>query len=192
MVLADQVLGPLLFWAPAGSSLRLSGFASQFVLQLAIQAVGNYGPLNMLSAVLCLSLLDDKTLSQWLPTCFDQEDESGAVALHRRHGLQTYPQCATTESSAEERQGMVAAGQTAGGTGEAPVEDCQLLEPPLAKSAAPQDVETQVSMVSRAEVAAWCCLGTVALLCFGPPWGARLRMVQWQFNVLAEAVVTMG
>ena len=57
------------WWRLSSSSdrdrLRLVGFASMVLLQLLIAGTGNYGFFNLLSIILCLSLLDDRDW-EWL------------------------------------------------------------------------------------------------------------------------------
>ncbi|CAG0886263.1 unnamed protein product [Darwinula stevensoni] len=52
---------PLLFFAPV-RSLRIFAFYSQVLLQVAIILTGNYNFFNVLTLVLCLSLVDDEWL----------------------------------------------------------------------------------------------------------------------------------
>ena len=57
-----EVFVPLLFFAPR--RLRLSACALTVLLQLLIAATGNYGFFNLLTIVLCISLLDDAALAR--------------------------------------------------------------------------------------------------------------------------------
>jgi hypothetical protein len=50
-----------------GRRARLVAFALLVSLQLAIAWTGNYGFFNLLTIVLCVSLLDDRHLERWLP-----------------------------------------------------------------------------------------------------------------------------
>ncbi|MEW6035866.1 MAG: lipase maturation factor family protein [Candidatus Micrarchaeota archaeon] len=61
MLLIEMPL-PFLIFGPA--EFRLFVFAAQITLQLAIQLTGNYGPFNLLTAVLAIPLLDDAFLAQ--------------------------------------------------------------------------------------------------------------------------------
>lgn len=57
-----EVFVPLLFFAPR--RLRLFACAMTVVLQLLIAATGNYGFFNLLTIVLCVTLLDDAALAR--------------------------------------------------------------------------------------------------------------------------------
>jgi hypothetical protein len=60
-----ELISPFLIFGPR--RLRLVGCASIVSLQLAIAATGNYGCFNLLSIVLCVSLLDDRDLGRKVP-----------------------------------------------------------------------------------------------------------------------------
>jgi hypothetical protein len=57
----------LIFVPPRFSRVRLTACALMILLQVGIGATGNYGFFNLLSIVLYLSLLDDRTLGRLLP-----------------------------------------------------------------------------------------------------------------------------
>ena len=57
----------LIFAPPRFARLRLVGALLMTSLQLGIAATGNYGFFNLLTVVLYLALLDDRTLTVWLP-----------------------------------------------------------------------------------------------------------------------------
>ena len=63
-MLAIELVVPLLIFAPR--RLRSWGCFVLVALQLAIAATGNYGFFNLLTVVLCLSLVDDGLLRRWL------------------------------------------------------------------------------------------------------------------------------
>ena len=63
-----ELLVPLLIFAPPRRrGIRLSAGALLVILQLLIAATGNYGFFNLLTVVLCLTLLDDQVLKRVLP-----------------------------------------------------------------------------------------------------------------------------
>jgi len=64
MFLVELVV-PFLIFAPRRA--RLSACGALVILQLAIGATGNYGFFNILTVVLCFSLLDDRIVRRWLP-----------------------------------------------------------------------------------------------------------------------------
>ena len=53
-----ELVAPFFVFGPR--PIRLVGFASLVLLQVLIAATGNYGFFNLLTIVLCLSLLDDR------------------------------------------------------------------------------------------------------------------------------------
>ncbi|MBI1871358.1 MAG: lipase maturation factor family protein [Chlamydiae bacterium] len=53
-----------------GRKARIFAFFSFFLLQGMILLTGNYCFFNLLTLTLCLSLLDDQTLQQWIPKIF--------------------------------------------------------------------------------------------------------------------------
>ena len=83
-----ELLVPLLiFTPPRRRGIRLSAGALLMVLQLLIAATGNYGFFNLLTVVLCLTLLDDQVLKRVLPRQItDQADEA-----------REYPHCRSSD-----------------------------------------------------------------------------------------------
>src|SRR5262249_42975869 len=53
-----ELVAPFFVFGPR--PLRLAGFASMMLFQALIASTGNYGFFNLLAAVLCLSVLDDR------------------------------------------------------------------------------------------------------------------------------------
>jgi hypothetical protein len=70
-----ELIAPLFMIGPR--PLRLTGFVSIVALQGLIAATGNYGFFNLLAAVLCLTLLDDRDLD-WLRKALRQPRERRA------------------------------------------------------------------------------------------------------------------
>jgi hypothetical protein len=85
-----ELLAPFFIFGPR--PLRLVGFTSIVFLQLLITATGNYGFFNLLSIVLCLTLLDDrdwewlrlKVRSQRKPTELEAEVDSHPTSKTER------------------------------------------------------------------------------------------------------------
>jgi hypothetical protein len=67
MFVIELVMPWLIFAPPRFARVRLVAALSMISLQLGIAATGNYGFFNLLTVVLCLALLDDRTLTAWLP-----------------------------------------------------------------------------------------------------------------------------
>uniref|UniRef100_A0AAY4D3T9 Lipase maturation factor n=1 Tax=Denticeps clupeoides TaxID=299321 RepID=A0AAY4D3T9_9TELE len=63
--LEAEIVVPFLFFAPI-RCLRLSAFYVQVLLQICSFLTGNHGLLNLLTAALCLSLLDSDHVGFWL------------------------------------------------------------------------------------------------------------------------------
>ncbi|KAJ8245630.1 hypothetical protein GJAV_G00272800 [Gymnothorax javanicus] len=59
-----EIAVPFLFFAPI-RCLRLGAFYLQVILQAAIILTGNYNFFNLLTIVLCFSLLDDEAVNSW-------------------------------------------------------------------------------------------------------------------------------
>jgi hypothetical protein len=82
MLLIELVVPWLIFLPPRFGRARLTACVLMILLQLAIGLTGNYGFFNLLTVVLYLSLLDDRTLSRFLP-----HGRAHNPASHeRRHG----------------------------------------------------------------------------------------------------------
>ncbi|XP_017261659.1 lipase maturation factor 2a [Kryptolebias marmoratus] len=71
---------PLLFFSPL-RRLRLGAFYMQVLLQVLIILSGNYNFFNLLTVVLCVSLLDDQHVQFWLRRTDKSKDESNDSRL---------------------------------------------------------------------------------------------------------------
>jgi hypothetical protein len=66
-LLIELIVPWLIFLPPRFARTRLTACVLMILLQLGIGATGNYGFFNLLTTVLYLALLDDRTLVQFLP-----------------------------------------------------------------------------------------------------------------------------
>ena len=64
MMFAVELACPFLIWFPR--KIRMVGFSALFGFQILIAASGNYGFFNLLSASLCLALVDDQSLPRFI------------------------------------------------------------------------------------------------------------------------------
>jgi hypothetical protein len=75
LVYLIEIILPLLFFSPVRQQRILAGF-SQVLLMLMIMVTGNYNFFNLLTIVLCLSLMDDNYIRSWMgkPPMGNDED----------------------------------------------------------------------------------------------------------------------
>uniref|UniRef100_A0A1A7XG43 Lipase maturation factor n=1 Tax=Iconisemion striatum TaxID=60296 RepID=A0A1A7XG43_9TELE len=78
--LVIEIPVPLLFFSPL-RRLRLGAFYMQVLLQVLIVLSGNYNFFNLLTLILCLSLLDDRHVRFWLCKTDKVEEEKNGSKL---------------------------------------------------------------------------------------------------------------
>ncbi|XP_041852802.1 lipase maturation factor 2a [Melanotaenia boesemani] len=75
-----EIAAPFLFFSPL-RRLRLGAFYLQVLLQVLIILSGNYNFFNLLTLILCLSLLDDRHVNFWLRKTDETKDEDNDSKL---------------------------------------------------------------------------------------------------------------
>ena len=85
MMFAAELACPFLIWFPR--KIRMVGFTALFGFQILIAASGNYGFFNLLSTVLCLALVDDQSLPQFIQRFIgsphDRRSPNAAIRIAR-------------------------------------------------------------------------------------------------------------
>ncbi|KAJ8373470.1 hypothetical protein SKAU_G00040500 [Synaphobranchus kaupii] len=81
-----EIAAPFLFFAPL-RRLRLGAFYLQILLQVLIIITGNYNFFNLLTIVLCFSLLDDDAVGSWLGRGRRKKSKTWPEAIHSLAGL---------------------------------------------------------------------------------------------------------
>lgn len=89
MYISELIAPPLIFTT---RTLRLIAFVPMFLLHFGIALTGNYTFLNFLLMLLCLSLLDDRTIAKLLPSqVIKSMEDSQKIAIVDSGGAPTKP-----------------------------------------------------------------------------------------------------